>query len=130
MSQEHVRVVEAAYEALNSRGIEAFSEYWVDDIEWRTMRDRWQGRDAGRAYLQELNDLFDDFTTEPLELFDAGDERVVLYMRYSGHSRRGGPMAVPLEYFAIVIHVRDQKIAHAVEYATRTEALEAAGLSE
>ena len=129
MSQENVRLVEAAYEALSSRGIEAFSEYWADDIEWRTMRDQWWGRKAGRAYLQELLDLFDDFTTEPLELIDAGENGVVICLRYGGRSKRSG-MPVPPEYFAIVIRVRDGEIAQASEYATRGEALAAVGLSE
>jgi ketosteroid isomerase-like protein len=129
MSQPNVEVVRAAYDALSSRGLEAFSDYWATDIEWQTMRDRWWGRKAGRAYLQELLDLFDDFTTEPLELIDAGDDRVVVYLRYGGRSKRGG-IPVPPEYFAIVIRVRDGEIAQAAEYATRREALDAVGLSE
>ena len=129
MSQENVRVVQAAYDSLITSGPGAFSDYWADDIEWRTMRDRWRGREAGRAYLQELVDFFDDFTTEPLELIDAGDEQVVLYLRYGGRAKRGG-MPVPPEYFAIVMKVRNGKIVHALEYATRQEALEAVGLSK
>jgi ketosteroid isomerase-like protein len=129
VSQENVDVVRAAYDALSSRGLEAFSEHWATDIEWQTMRDRWLGRKAGRAYLQDLFDLFDDFTTELLELIDAGEERVVVYVRYAGRSKRGG-VPVPPEYFAIVIQVRDGEIAQAAEYATRQEALDAAGLSE
>ncbi|MBA3262898.1 MAG: nuclear transport factor 2 family protein [Thermoleophilaceae bacterium] len=129
MSQENVEVVQAAYEALARSGIDAFSDYWSEDIDWRTMRDSWRGKDAGRAYLQELVDLFDDFTTEPIELLDAGAEQVVLYLRYGGRSKRGD-MRVPPEYFAIVMRLENGKIAHALEYATRREALEAVGLSE
>lgn len=129
MSEENVEVVRAAYRALNSRGVEAFSEFWADDIEWRTMRDHWRGPQAGLAYLRELYELFDDFTTETVELRDAGHEHVVAYLRYGGRSKRGG-VAIPREYFAIVIRVRDGAIAEASEYATRREALEAVGLSE
>jgi ketosteroid isomerase-like protein len=129
MSQGNVEVVRDAYEALATRGLDAFSAYWATDIDWQTMRHRWWGREAGRAYLQELFDLFDDLTAEPLELIDAGDDRVVIYLRYGGRSKRGG-IPVPPEYFAIVIRVRDGAIAQASEYATRQEALEAVGLSE
>jgi ketosteroid isomerase-like protein len=129
MSQENLSVVASAYEALTNSGVEAFSDYWSEDIEWRTMRDCWRGREAGRAYLQELVELFDDFTTEPIELTDAGNEQVVLYLRYGGRSKRGG-MPVPPEYFAILIQVRNGKIAHALEYATRAEALAAAELRD
>jgi ketosteroid isomerase-like protein len=129
MSQENVRVVQAAYEALTRSGVEAFSAYWATDVDWQTMRHRWWGRKAGRAYLQELFDLFDDFSTEPLEMIDAGEDRVIVYLRYGGRSKRAG-IPVPPEYFAIVIRVRDGEIAQASEYATRREALEAVGLPE
>ena len=129
MSQENVEIVAEAYEVLRCSGIDAFSDYWADDIEWQSMRSNWFGPKAGRAYLQELVDLFDGFTTEPLELIDAGDDRVVIYLRYRGRSRRGG-VDIPPEYFAIVIRVRHGKIAHATEYATKREALEAVGLSQ
>jgi hypothetical protein len=59
VSQENVEVVAQAYEALRDSGVDAFSAYWADDIEWYTMRSQWFGRGAGRAYLQELRDLFD-----------------------------------------------------------------------
>jgi ketosteroid isomerase-like protein len=129
MSQEDVRLVQAAYEALSSGGIDDFAEYWADDIEWRTMRERWNGKEAGRAYLQELYDLFADLTAEPIEFIDAAHGRVVLYLRYGGRSRRSG-IAVPPEYFATVLEIRDGKILRGMEYATRGEALEAVGLRE
>jgi ketosteroid isomerase-like protein len=129
MSQENVEMVAEAYEVLRRSGVDAFSAYWADDIEWQTMRSQWFGPTAGRAYLQELVDLFDGFTTEPLELIDAGDNRVVIYVRYAGRSKRGN-VEIPAEYFAIVIRMRGGKISHAVEYGTMQEALEAVGLSE
>ena len=129
MSQKNVEIVAEAYEVLRRSGIAAFSAYWADDIEWQTSRSQWFGPRAGRAYLQELVDLFDGFTTEPLELIDAGGDRVVAYLRYGGRSKRGD-VAIPPEYFAIVLRLRNGMIAHAVEYATKQEALEAAGLPE
>jgi ketosteroid isomerase-like protein len=129
VSQENVAAVEEAYAVLERSGVDAFSAYWTDDIEWHTMRSTWSGRSAGRAYLQELVELFDGFTTEPIELVDAGQDRVVAYLRYAGRSRRGG-VEIPPEYFAIVIRMREGKMAHAVEYHTKEEALEAVRLME
>lgn len=129
MSRQNVEVVRAAYETLTAGGPDAFSDYWADEIERRTMRDRWRGKEAGRAYLQEIADLFDDFITEPLELIDAGDDQVVLYLRYGGRSKRGG-VSVPPEYFAIVLDVRRGKIVRGLEYRTRQEALAAVGRPE
>jgi ketosteroid isomerase-like protein len=129
MSRENVQVVEAAYEALSTGGLDAFAEYWGDDIEWTTMRATWYGKEAGRAYLQELFDLFDEFNTEPIEFIDAAGDRVVLYLRYGGRSKLSG-VTVPPEYFAIVLQIHDGKIARGVEYRSRHEALEAVGLGE
>ena len=129
MSQENARVIEAAYHALATRGLEAFSAYWAEDIEWQAIGGRWRGVDAGRQYLQAWLDLFDPFTTEPLEVIDAGDDTVVLYLRYSGRAKGSG-IEVPPEYFAIVIELRDGRMVRAREYEKREEALEAVGLSE
>jgi hypothetical protein len=37
--------------ALANSGVDTFSVYRADDIEWRTMRARRQGKEAGQAYL-------------------------------------------------------------------------------
>jgi ketosteroid isomerase-like protein len=130
MSQENVEVVEAAYEALTSDGLDAFADYWAEHIEMRTVRGAsLYGKAAWRAYLQELLDLFDGFRIEPIEFIDAAGEGVVVYLRYGGRSKLSG-MAVPPEYFAIVVQVRDGDIVRGVEYRTREEALEAAGVRE
>ncbi|HEX8856810.1 MAG TPA: nuclear transport factor 2 family protein [Thermoleophilaceae bacterium] len=125
MAQDNVSVLREAYETLASRGVDAFSEYWTDDISWDATGGSWSGRQAGRRYLQQWYDLFDEFTTEPLEILDAGDDQVVIFIRYSGRSKLTG-MKVPPEYFAILSEMRDGKIARAREYATTAEALAAA----
>jgi ketosteroid isomerase-like protein len=82
-----------------------------------------------RVYLQELLGSIDELKTEPIELIDAGDQRVITVLRYSGREKRTG-IEVPSEYFAVVNEVRNGKLVTGREYATREEALEAAGLSE
>jgi ketosteroid isomerase-like protein len=129
MSRENVQVVRDAYEALSNSGLEQFSDYWADDIHWQTMRARWRGKDAGRAYLQELLDMFDEFATEVVDVVDAGGDRVVVHLRYGGRSKLTG-LPVPAEYFAVVMSIRDGQIADALEFQSRMEAFEAVGLSE
>ena len=129
MSRENVRVVQTAYRTFADSGLEAFADYWADDLEWLATRGQWRGREAGLAYMREWLDLFDDFTTEPIDVIDAGDDKVVIYLRYRGRAKGSG-IEVPPEYFAIVIEVHDGKFAHALEYATREEALRAAARSE
>jgi ketosteroid isomerase-like protein len=129
MSRENVEVVQAAWAAWERNGLAGFTEYWADDIDWRAIGGRWRGKDAGRAYLQEWLGLFDEFKPEPIEFIDAGDERVITVLRYSGREKRTG-MEVPPEYFVVVNEVRNGEMVTGREYATREEALEAAGLRE
>lgn len=129
MSRENVEVVQAAWAAWKRNGLAGFSGYWADDIEWRAIGGRWRGKAAGRAYLQEWLELFDDFKPEPIELIDAGDELVITVLRYSGREKRTG-MEIPPEYFVVVNEVRNGKMVTGREYATREEAVEAVGLWE
>ena len=79
--------------------------------------------------LQELLGSFDELKAEPIELIDAGDQRVITVLRYSGREKRTG-IEVPPEYFAVVNEVRNGKMVTGREYATKEEALQAAGLSD
>jgi ketosteroid isomerase-like protein len=125
MSSESVRLVEAAYGALADRGVDAFAEYWSDDIEWQALGGGFRGRQSGRAYLGGWFEHFDDLTTEVLDLVDVGNERIVVWVRISGRSTGSG-IEPPPAYFATVVEVRDGEIARAVEYSTLEEAVEAA----
>ena len=81
-----------------------------------------------RAYVQDWIDLFDNFRIEPVELIDAGGNRVVAVLRFGGRIRRG---AVDTDQtMGAVFEIRDGKIARGREYGTRKQALDAAGLSE
>jgi ketosteroid isomerase-like protein len=63
----------------------------------------------------------------PEEYIDAGDQ-VVVAVRYSGRGRASG---IELEDRSFEVHtVRDGKVARKRDFKTRSEALEAAGLSE
>ena len=110
------------------------TEYWTDDLDHRAIegalddRGPVHGKDAMRAYAQDWLDTFDDFTTEPVEVIDVGDDRVVAVLKASGRARLSG-IETDLTY-AVVYTFRDGKIARGREYMERDEALEAAGLSE
>ena len=134
MSQGNVTTVQAAFEAMERGGLDALAEYWTDDVDHRAIKgsidDRgpMHGKEAVRAYLQDWFDMFDDFTVKPVELIDAGDDHVVGVLRIGGRAKQSG---VETELtFATVYTIRKGKIARGREYATRDEALEAAGLRE
>jgi ketosteroid isomerase-like protein len=134
MSQENVEIVRDAAAAFNRGDLDAWLEYWTDDIDYRAVegalddRGPMHGKDAVRAHFQDWLDTFDDLKAEPLELIDAADEQVVTVLRFGGRAKLSGVEA-DLTY-AILYTLRDGKIARGREYWTRDQALEAAGLSE
>ena len=134
MSQENVEVVRRNYEAFAQGGIDRWLEHWSDDLDHRTIRSGIddhgpvRGKDAMRAHIQDWMDTFDEFWFGPMELIDAGEETVVAVERFSGRAKLSGIQAE--QTIGVVFTIRDGKIARCREYATRAEALEAAGLSE
>ena len=134
MSQENVEIVRDAAAAFNRGDLDAWLEYWTDDIDYRAIegalddRGLMHGKDAVRAHYQDWLDTFDDLKAEPLELIDAADEQVVTVLRFGGRAKLSGVESDLT--FAVVYTLRDGKIARGREYWTRDEALEAAGLSE
>jgi ketosteroid isomerase-like protein len=134
MSQENVEAVVAAYKAFAQRGPDGFLDHLAEDVDHRAIegapddRGPMHGKEAVRAYVQDWLDTFDNFTAQPIELIDAGEERVVAVIRIGGRAKLSG-VETDLT-FAVVYLIRDGRIARGREYATRAEALEAAGLRE
>ena len=133
MSQENVELVRTALDTLAGSGLDAYAEYWTDDIDWRAVegalddRGPIHGKAEMRAYLQDWFDTFDDLKVEPIELIDAGEDKVIAVLRQSGRAKLSGVEA-DLTY-AVLLTIRDGKAARGREYWTRDEALEAAGRS-
>ena len=134
MSQEDVNVVRDAFDAVGRGGIDALADYWTDDIDHRAAegapddRGPIHGKAAMRAYVQDWFDTFDNLRNEPVELLDAGAGKVLAVHRISGRAKLSG-VETDLTYAALYT-IRDGKIARGREYATRDQALEAAGLAE
>jgi ketosteroid isomerase-like protein len=134
MSHENVAVVEAAWNAFGRDGLDALASYWTEDIDHRAIegapddRGPMHGKDAVRAYYQDWLDTFDDVRTDVVELIKAGEDEVIAVLRLSGRAKLSG-IETELTY-AVVYTIRDGKIARGREYATRDQALGAAGMSE
>ncbi len=138
MSQENVEIVREAAAAFNRGDLDAWLEYLADDIDYRAVEGALDdhgpihGKDALRAYVDDwidtLDDFMDDFRIEPVELIEAGEDKVIAVTRSSGRAKLSG-VETHLT-FAALYTIRDGKIARGREYWTRDEALEAAGLKE
>jgi len=134
MSQENVAVVEAAYEAFAREGLDRFVEHWTEDLDHRSIEgapdDRGPilGKEAMRAYVQDWMDTFDHFRIEPVELIDVDENTVAAVLRYGGRAKLSG---IEIDdTFGVTFQVRHGKLARGREYATREQALKAAGLRE
>jgi ketosteroid isomerase-like protein len=134
MSQENVELVKDAYETFAREGLDRFVEHFTDDVDYRAVEGApddsgpIHGKDAVRAWLQDWIDTFDEFWFEPVELIDAGEDTVVAVERFGGRAKLSGIETDQTE--AVVYSIRGGKLARCREYATREQALEAAGLSE
>ena len=85
-----------------------------------------RGRPAVRAIWERWESSFDDLETVPEEFIDAG-EHVVVRVRYTGRGRGSGVEFDELSYD--VCTVRDGLVVRKREFAERSEALRAVGLS-
>jgi ketosteroid isomerase-like protein len=134
MSHENFEIVRAASAAASRGDLDAWLEYWTDDLDFRAAEGApddhgpIHGKDALLAFGQDWLDTFDEFKVEPVELIDAGDDNVIAVMRISGRAKLSG-VETDMTY-AELSALRDGKIARSRQYLTRAEALEAAGLRE
>jgi ketosteroid isomerase-like protein len=133
MSQENVEIVREGYERFAATG-EFVGDLATDDFAWDMSNFHgwpeqrvYEGAEGARAFLGEWVAAWEDWEIELEALHDAGD-RVVALLHQRGTSKQGG---MPLEMsFAQVWTLRDGKQSRMEMYSDRTEALEAAGLSE
>lgn len=85
-----------------------------------------QGIDSFRWFVQQIDDVWEDFEVAPEEMIDAGDKVFVAH-RIKGRGRAGGVETEMLLYG--VFEFRDGKILRFTGgFRERSEALEAAGL--
>ena len=133
MSRENVEIVRRYLAAYDSGGLDVVAEFWHPDIEWRAVEGYIddvgviRGPDGMRQYYEQWEEPFDAIRIEIEELIETGDQ-VVAVVRSVGRMK-DSDAEIDIRY-AVVISVRDGKIARGREYSTRQEALEAVGLSE
>jgi ketosteroid isomerase-like protein len=137
MSHENVERAREAYAALSgairSGDLDAyFREFIHPEIEWVPMEgaldvDVSVGHEAVKARFMGMLDVMGEPEIEAEEIIDAG-EKLVVAIRIGGRGRGSG-IDMEASWFH-VLTPRDDKLVRIEWYATRDEALEAAGLSE
>jgi ketosteroid isomerase-like protein len=142
MSQENVAIVRRAYEVVNETYRTGEFTAWNELLEQVVapeivlkpsgrfpQTDEWRGRDALRQFVVDQMEAFEAGTmwVETREYIDAGD-RVIAPSRFGGRARHTG-----IEVDFEVTHswkMRDGRVVRLEMFATKEEALEAAGLRD
>ena len=137
MSQENVERAREAYAALSvairTGDFDAyFREYMHPEIEWVPLEgaldvDVSVGHEAVKARLMAMLEVVGEAEIEAQEIIDAG-EKVFVAIHIAGRGRGSG-IDMEASWFH-VLTPRDDKLVRIEWYASRAEALEAAGLSE
>ena len=132
MSQENVELVRKGFEHFVATGEPAWDTLH-EHVEVRD-HDIMDGReyrghaDVRRWLFEDWASAWSDFSTEPEELIDVDDERVIGVSRVKATGRSSGAELDRQD--AIVYVVRDGQIVRVDYYNSKQQALEAVGLSE
>jgi ketosteroid isomerase-like protein len=135
MSQENVEIVRRATDAWNRGGWKAVTDAGLlddeieyhDDPRWPEARSTVGPAALAERFKEVLEILGTDAKAEVEEVFDAG-EQVVLIFRFRGQARASG---IPHDYrWGYLYRIRDRRIDFIQAYLDPENALEAAGLRE
>jgi ketosteroid isomerase-like protein len=133
MSQENVEIVRRAFEAFAREGPAAVVDFWDSEIElWLPSGmvqagGTYRGHAAVLEWMKEWAEAWEEIHYKPEEFTDAGDS-VLVSVLYDGRGKGSG---VRVEgRFWYLITLRNGKTVRWELYPERTQALEAAGLSE
>ena len=144
MSQENVEIVRRGYaplvRGLNRGSFEqadsaAFFAWLDPEIDWRgpkeypDLAESRFGHDGVREYQAILTEAIEDYRMTPEEFIDAGGDQVLVFSREGGRGRGSGAEVVT-QPTAHLWTLRNGKAIRLRSYWERSEALEAAGLSE
>jgi uncharacterized protein len=132
MSQENVEIALRIFDAYRRRDFDAALALMDPEVEAHNPPEVpeatiHRGREAVRRDWEQTLELFDDFSIELEEYFDAGEDLLV-YLRYRGRSR--GSHAEVVAPMAHVWTFRGGKVIRFRQFLDRAEAREAIGLSE
>jgi ketosteroid isomerase-like protein len=132
MSQENVEIVREMLDAFNRGDYEASLAFLDEHVEWHDPphvpgAGVHRGPEEVRRWFLRWMGAWESYTAEAEELIDAGDQVVVVHYE-RGRGKVSG--AEVDQRFANLFDLRDGRIVSRRPFLDRTEAVEAAGLSE
>ena len=128
MSQANVEIVRRFYESIRRGDNEAALARLAPDVVYTVIQEgRVHGPDGVRAMWERWESDWDEIGLIVEELIDAGDQ-VLATVHESGRGRGSG-VEVDSRFFN-VFTLREGEVIRKVEFAERSDALQAAGLGE
>ena len=141
MSQENVEIVRRLYSLRpDAAGVvrgdydNAFVDNFHPDVEIvppssypDTPESGDRGAEGMLRWVQQLDEIWDDWRFEAERILDAGD-RVVAFVRVSGSAKQSGAALTISTAHVLTLH--DGRVTRVDVFLDRPEALEAAGLRE
>ena len=133
MSQENVEVVRRVYGSWPDPDLAASAGLVHPDVVIDLSRNVFnpgihRGLDGFRRFLEQVDEMWQNFRITPEEFLDAGDNVFVAY-RISGKGRGSG-IETEMRLFGVWTLREGRVSLFRGGYRNRTEALEAAGLAE
>ena len=135
MSEENVAIVRRIFEAAARRDNSATLPLYAADVEWDISHAPareliagshiYHGHEGLAHFFAEWYEAWENVDSDYEELIDAGDQVVSVETTRGRGRRSGAEVNIP---HAAVWTIRDGKVARVVWYATRGEALAAAGV--
>lgn len=133
MSRANLEIVREAWKTYGESGFDRALEYFAEDCvseDFPEMPDRatYYGIQGLRDRTWHFAEIWGDFTMEPVEFIDAGDEVVVAVIALSGSGKGSG---VPLDARVVFVYeLRDGKVVRDRAFTSGSEVRRAAGLSK
>jgi ketosteroid isomerase-like protein len=134
MSEENVEIVRQGWDAWLRGDLQGLLALLDPEVIWDTTHfhdwpeSAYYGPEGVERFLSEWLDVWDDYEVAVDEILAVPDGRVVTLLRQRGRGRESG-LAMDMEH-AQITTVRDGKVTRFDNYEDRSQALEAAGLSE
>jgi len=140
MSQQNVELIRRLYrvgEAMNLDDLltalpELIPQFADPEIEWiespsRIDRRTYRGYEGVREAMQHWLEDFEEYSYEPQEIVDCGDDVLVI----AGEEGQGAASGVPVTAESYQLFtIRDGKVLRFRSFSDRASALEAAGLGD
>jgi ketosteroid isomerase-like protein len=133
MGVSNVDLLRLAVNAANHRDVAVLDAIWSEQAEFHSTFAAsegrvFRGRQGTRDYFAALGEVFDDMRVDIEEITEAGEDRLVVVVRVTGRGKGSG--ANVEQRNGQVWTFAGGKIARVDSYMSRTEAFDAAGLSE